>query len=124
MSRPKTRGRPFPKGKSGNPGGRPVNSDCLSACLREVASQPASGGLTHAQRLAAVIWRRAEAGDMRAATLIADRMEGKPGQRVEVVPGSESGPMPLTFVIDRGPDTEPGRFPLPDAVDSHATRRA
>jgi len=95
MSRPKTRGRPFPKGKSGNPGGRPVNSDCLSACLREVASQPASGGLTHAQKLARVLWRKAEAGDVRAAALIADRMEGRPGQRVEFA--ASGGPTDIHY---------------------------
>ena len=91
MSRPKTRGRPFPKGKSGNPGGRPVNSGCLSVCLREVASQPAGAGLTHAQKLARVLWRKAEAGDVRAAALIADRMEGRPGQRAEKVYLAASG---------------------------------
>jgi hypothetical protein len=92
MSRPKTRGRPFPKGKSGNPGGRPVNSDCLSACLREVAAESAGAGLSHAQKLARVMFKRAEAGDMRAAALIADRLEGKPGQKVEV-----TTPQPLSF---------------------------
>jgi hypothetical protein len=94
MSRPsRPRGRPFPKGTSGNPGGRPHNSDCLSACLREVASQPAGGGLTHAQRLARVMFKRAEAGDMRAAALIADRLEGRPGQRLEVAAGGEVAPL-------------------------------
>jgi len=96
MSRPKTRGRPFLKGKSGNPGGRPANSDCLSACLREVASQPAGGGLTHAQRLARVLWRRAEAGDVRAAALIGDRLEGRPAQRVSV----DASTKPLVTVAE------------------------
>jgi hypothetical protein len=53
---------------------------------------PAGAGLSHAQKLARVVWRRAEAGDMRAAALIADRLEGRPGQRVEV-----TTPQPLSF---------------------------
>lgn len=81
----KTRGRPFAAGdKRINRAGRPVKSDTLSDCLRELASQPGPGGLTHAQKLARVLWRKAEAGDVRAAGLIADRLEGKPGQRLEV----------------------------------------
>lgn len=100
--RPKTRGRPFPKGKSGNPGGRPVHSDCFSACLREVASQPAGGGLTHLQKLARVLFRRAEAGDVRAAALIADRLEGKPGQRIELAQGR--GEVKDLVLVVRNPD--------------------
>jgi hypothetical protein len=89
----KSRGQPFTPGdKRINRAGRPVKSDTLSDCLRELASQPGSGGLTHAQKLARVLWRKAEAGDVRAAGLIADRLEGKPGQRVEV-----TTPQPLSF---------------------------
>jgi hypothetical protein len=59
-------------------------SACLSDCLREVAALPAGGELTHAQKLARVLWRKALAGDVRAAALVADRLEGKPGQAVKL----------------------------------------
>ena len=37
---PKTRGRPFKPGQSGNPAGRPVKANCLTDAHREQAGQP------------------------------------------------------------------------------------
>lgn len=76
--------RPWPPGQSGNPAGRPPGPDCLTDCLRELAGQPSTGGQTHAQRLAVVLWRKAEAGDLRAAALILDRLDGRPAQAARV----------------------------------------
>lgn len=95
----KTRGRPFKPGQSGNPAGRPRKPDCLTDALRELAGQPGPGGLTHAQRLAAVLWRKAEAGDVRAAALIGDRLEGRPGQRVEVATPDGGGSIDLCKLV-------------------------
>jgi len=77
----------FRSGQSGNPKGRPPKSSCLTDALRELAGQPAGGGLSHSQKLARVLFRKAEAGDVRAAALIADRLEGRPGQRVDLAAG-------------------------------------
>jgi len=83
MARP--RGRPFTPGDPRiNRAGRGSPSAVLTDALRALAGKSAGAGKTHAQTLAAVLWQRAEAGDMRAAALIADRLEGRPGQRVEV----------------------------------------
>lgn len=76
--------RPWRPGQSGNPAGRPPGPDCLTDCLRELAGQPSTGGQTHAQRLAVVLWRKAEAGDLRACALILDRLDGRPAQAVSV----------------------------------------
>ena len=108
----KTRGRPFKPGQSGNPAGRPVKPNCLTDCLRELAGQPVRGGKTHAQRLAAVLWRKAEAGDIRAAALIGDRLEGRPAQRVEVASGPDGGPKNLVLVTMRPDGTEESRKTL------------
>lgn len=78
------RGRPFKPGQSGNPAGRPPVPDCLTDCLRAVAVLPVQTGETHAQRLAAVLWRKACAGDLRAAALVLDRLEGRPPQGLSV----------------------------------------
>lgn len=89
MTRP--RGRPFKPGQSGNPAGRPRVPDCLTDCLRAVADEPARAGQTKAQALAAVLWRKALAGDLRAAAIIYDRCDGRPGQRVELAGGGFDG---------------------------------
>lgn len=81
--------RPWRPGQSGNPAGRPRASNCLTDCLRELAGQPSKGGQTNAQRLAAVLWRKALAGDLRACALILDRLDGRPAQAVRTEPAGE-----------------------------------
>jgi len=85
-----TRGKPFPPGQSGNPAGRPPSEFCLTDCLRSLARERVRSGpgrgSTRAQALAAVLWRRALAGDLRAAALIGDRLDGRPGQAERVPP--------------------------------------
>ena len=88
--------RPFPKGRSGNPSGRP----------KAVATQALRAELTDEDLRA--IWRRcidqAKAGDDRARQTILDRLEGKPVQR------NEQG--------------EPGTFDELDDVDTEVLRKA
>lgn len=85
----------FLPGASGNPAGRPALPDCLTACLRELAGEPArAGGPTRAQELAVVLWGKALGGDIRAAVLILDRLEGKPAQAVSV---TADQPVSLSF---------------------------
>lgn len=110
--------RPWQPGQSGNPAGRKPAPDCLTDCLREVAALPVGGGLTHVQKLARVLFRRALAGDVRAAVAIADRLEGRPAQRVELAADAEGGPKPLVFVVDKGDGIEPERLSLPGDVKS------
>jgi hypothetical protein len=87
----KRRGKPenlraWPKGVSGNPGGRPKTAPLSQAC-REKLAQPVPGdpyGRTYAEKIATVLAERATKGDIRAAQEIADRAEGKPRQSVEI----------------------------------------
>ena len=100
MSRPKTHGRPFTSGdKRINRAGRPLAADCLTDWLRIVAAESAGAGKTHVEKLARVLWRKAEAGDVRAAALIGDRTGGRPAQQVEVAPGPEDRPRSLVLVM-------------------------
>lgn len=65
--------RPWPKGVSGNPGGRPAVKALSKAC-RAVLSQPApdANGLTFAEAIARKLADKALEGDVRAAEELAD----------------------------------------------------
>jgi hypothetical protein len=88
--------RPFPKGQSGNPGGRP----------KAVATRALRAEITDEDLRA--IWRRcidqAKAGDDRARQTILDRLEGRAVQRNE--------------------DGEPGPFDSLEDVDTEVLRKA
>jgi len=68
----RTVGRPFPKGVSGNPGGRPKSN--LTRVLADTINP---------KRLANKLYALALQGDMQAIKYIYDRIEGTPTQRVE-----------------------------------------
>ena len=75
--------KPWPKGVSGNPGGRPKKrliSDELERLLQEEA--PDAGGNTCAAVMAEALLSRALKGDLRAIAEITNRVEGKSFQAV------------------------------------------
>lgn len=77
-------GRPFPKGVSGNPGGRargPKLSTLIAAELEKATVE--GSAITKAQVIAARLVNLAEAGDLGAIREILDRLEGKPVARQE-----------------------------------------
>jgi hypothetical protein len=77
--------KPFPKGLSGNPGGRPKKTPLSDAC-RELLNKPATddpAGRTNAELIAERLVAKAVAGDIRAAQELADRAEGKARQSIE-----------------------------------------
>ena len=73
----------FLPGNSGNPGGRPRGGVSVSAAMRTLSSQPVPkehGGKareTWASCIARMIFERAAAGDLRAAALVLDRLDGR-----------------------------------------------
>ncbi len=78
--------KPFPKGVSGNPAGRP-KSITLSEAFRRQLSQPASHdpeGRTFAEVIALRVCVAAAQGDVGAAREIADRTEGRARQSFDV----------------------------------------
>jgi hypothetical protein len=78
--------KPWPKGVSGNPGGRPRKQPITEAYL-EVAGRTVPGdsqGRTYAQAAAERQFRAALKGSTSAIREIADRLEGRPQQRIEV----------------------------------------
>ncbi len=90
--RPNSGGRatlkPWPKGVSGNPGGRPRGRS-VSARLRAllegtaVGGKPLPDGKAVANLVAEVILTHALKGDPRFVALLLDRVEGKVKERVE-----------------------------------------
>ena len=83
--------RPWQKGESGNPGGRPRKP--ISDAYADLAEHPFPGdkhGRTYAQRLAEAQFRAAINGRTEAAREIANRIEG-PAEKpqVEIVPGAD-----------------------------------
>ena len=75
--------RPWPKGVSGNPGGRPKKrllTDELELLLEQEA--PNSRNKTWAVVIAEALLRKARKGDVRAISELANRIEGKPLQAV------------------------------------------
>jgi len=74
--------KPWPKGTSGNPAGRP-RRDKLTAALLDLLGTPYPhdrAGRTYAEVIAAVLVRKAARGDVRAAKEIALRTEGRPSK--------------------------------------------
>jgi hypothetical protein len=80
------RGKPFEKGKSGNPAGRPKGIKYLSEAYRVWLARPSGRdpGRTNADLVAEVIVNEAINGNIIAAKELADRTEGKPRQAIDL----------------------------------------
>lgn len=84
-------------GTSGNPSGRPKGSASLVAALRRELERRTDAGSPGLEAVAARLVDLAIAGDIRAVREIADRLDGKPTQSLDV---SASEPLilaPITF---------------------------
>ena len=96
---PATRFRP---GQSGNPNGRTPGKG-IGAVLREKLAEPDDEGRTPADRIADAMIALAVKGDVRAASFISDRAEGKPRQAVVIEEDYHGGDW-LNEFLD-GPET-------------------
>jgi hypothetical protein len=73
----------FKPGVSGNPGGRPAGRPSVAAALRNLAEREAAFQFdapeaeTWAERIARVIIERAAGGDLRAAAIVIERIDGR-----------------------------------------------
>jgi hypothetical protein len=75
--------KPFPKGVSGNPAGRPKKALLSDALRRQLAEAlPNATEKTIAEVIARALIREAVAGNVQAIREVGDRTEGKPAQAI------------------------------------------
>lgn len=92
---------PFPKGVSGNPGGRPKKR-LIDEVLTELLEAKDS---EEAVAIARALIKRARKGDAKVSQLVAERTQGKPKQQVDVaVGGTDGGPITHTIRFYGSPD--------------------
>lgn len=75
--------KPFPKGKSGNPNGRPKKIPELDKLLADVLGDE-KDGITAAQAILMALRKKAASGDVRAAEVLLERAYGKPRQGLDI----------------------------------------
>lgn len=103
-----TRGRPFPKGKSGNPNGRPEGQRNYATLYREAIVKIAKSKSMTPEELEEEIVKsgleNALKGDYRFYQDALDRLHGKPKQGVEVT-GKDGGEITTHVTVEfvRGP---------------------
>jgi len=98
-------GRPFQKGQSGNPAGRPRKGETVTEVLRSMALELHAGNITRAEALARILWDSALGGDSKAIDVILDRLEGKPRQSLELAPPPPP-PIRIEIVDPMDPDSQ------------------
>ena len=77
--------KPWPKGVSGNPGGRPKTKPVTEELERLLQQEaPEKNGQTWAALIAEALVRRAANGDVQAIAEVANRLEGRPAQAVSL----------------------------------------
>ena len=93
----KIRPHQFKPGQSGNPGGRPKTTP-LTDALCELLDKPYTGDAHHrtlAQVIADALVKRAAKGSVAHFNAVADRVEGRPRQMMELG-GPGGGAIPIT----------------------------
>ena len=74
----------FQKGKVANPYGRPKREQSITEMLRKYGNKKDSTGTTNFEKVAKVIMQKAINGEMWAVQFLADRVEGKVTDKVEL----------------------------------------
>lgn len=110
--------KPWKKGQSGNPKGRPRKTE-LDQIIKDILGTE-TRGVTEAEAIIHAMVKRAKEGDVRAASLIFDRAYGRPKQAVEVTTPAEpfKGFQSLeeAFFADVKPDIQRNENHKPDAA--------
>lgn len=94
--------KPFKKGQSGNPNGRPKLPDLKELLAKVLGTE--DEGKSGAEAILKAMEARAKKGDVRAAELLLDRAYGKPKMDIEMA-GSMTTvimPKPVNFKKDGG----------------------
>jgi hypothetical protein len=78
--------KPFKKGQSGNPKGRPPKEFCIPDILRDQGNLITDKRTkkTFYEKMCLIAWEQASKGDHQARTWISDRLEGKPAQSLNM----------------------------------------
>lgn len=80
--------KPFPKGVSGNPKGRPTKLPALDKLLADVLGEE-KDGVTAADAILRKLRAMAAAGNIRAAEILLDRAYGKSKQTMDLTSAGE-----------------------------------
>ena len=80
--------KPFKKGQSGNPHGRPKKEYCLTDILKDQGNvedvSTEEGKISRKQAIAQKLWSMAMDGDVQALKYVYDRIDGKPKESVNL----------------------------------------
>jgi len=97
--------KPFKKGQSGNPNGRPKKLPKLDELMAEVLGEE-KDGKTAAQAILSALRAKAAKGDVRAAELLLNRAYGKVSEKFELTgKDGDAVKTELTInVVTTGPD--------------------
>jgi hypothetical protein len=87
--------KPFKKGQSGNPAGKPKLPNIEEAMMKIMGEE--KDGKTALDAILAALRAKAAKGDIRAAEVLLNRGYGLPKQKVEVT-GKDGGPMEHTTI--------------------------
>ena len=87
--------KPFKKGQSGNPKGRPKLPDLKELLAKVLGSE--DDGKSGAEAILRAMELRAKKGDVRAAELLLDRAYGKPKQDIEMAANLTTVIMPKSI---------------------------
>lgn len=93
--------KPFKKGETGNPNGRPKKIPELDKLLADVMGDE-KDGVTAAEAILMALRAKAAKGDIRAAEVLLDRTYGKAKQTIE---GGDK-PLFTPIIIDWGSNNE------------------
>jgi hypothetical protein len=77
----------FKRGQSGNPKGRPPKGESMAEVPREIGETTGTDGMPRKRKLLERIWEMAERGDLAAARLILEYVDGKPVEHIEAEVG-------------------------------------
>ena len=91
--------KPFKKGQSGNPKGRPRKLPALDKLMEDVLGEE-KDGVTAAEAILKKLRAMASQGNLRAAEILLDRGYGKPKQAVDLTSGGDR--ITVTFAPANG----------------------
>ena len=99
--KPSDNPKPFVKGQSGNPNGRPKKLPALDLIMANVMGQE-KDGITAAEAIIMKLREQAAKGDIKAAQLLLDRAYGKAKQNIDITTQGEKVTVPTIIFTKDG----------------------